>query len=77
MVPAVYVQSGTRKEDDSLAPQVLFVGYVCRVVHSILPKQSFCLPWQGLLCFELLVHEKAGQLVFLRQDLRSEKFRHL
>lgn len=51
-------------------------GSVCKAVPAILPKQSSCLPWQGLLCFEMLAHEKAGQPGLLRQELRSEKFRH-
>lgn len=75
MVPAGSVQSATRKEAVSLTPQVLFMGLIA--VHAILPKQTLHLPWEGLLCLEMLAHEKASQLAFLRQGLRSQKFRHL
>lgn len=41
MVPAVYVQSGTRKEAISLTPQVLFVGLFARLFMLFCLSKAF------------------------------------
>lgn len=75
MVPAGSVQSATRKEAVSLTPQVLFMGLFA--VHAILPKQTLHLPWEGLLCLEMLAHEKASQLCLFEARLEKSEIQTL